>query len=881
MIPGSKAVKRLLLAGISLTALTHAAGAQDSTSVQLSNYAMQINALLNAPGTGTGQTAYTYETVSDAYPIADFSDGNASIFTDCSGWVNYALNSVSPLHQALTATWRNTTEFNENGLNESAQPYDRAFVLQSFFADSGLPVAGSSDYAQGFQQITDFRPATADNPNGLQTGDVVAYCSGTWCDGQGSPGDTGHTFIVVGTPTQVALAADAPLQPAPGTTVWAVPIVDSTLISHYDDQRPTELPADLPAGYPADQFHVGGVGYGVIYIAVDDQGRPVQTQFGPGDPFLPTLPADEDEQKLFGAVRLTDTITINDTLVASIFPDADSEGYASTAVTITGPGSLVLQAGTLELAGDSNHTGPTIVQAGAKLIVNGSIVSDLTVQQGASHGGSGTVGSLAMQPGSTVTPGNSIGTLHLTRDLSVASGATLEIEVDPTGASDRIEARGRADIAGGTVVVLRAPGVYLPGQSYRIVTAEGGVNGTFDAAETDLLFLDAVLSGTPTAVDLTFVRNAVSFASAADTPNGRAAAAGLDSVGGGPLWTGVLQATGPAGLSAAFDSLSGEIQASVKGQFLDDSRFVRAAALDRLRSAAEGGGAPGMAVAPLAGGEAGTLVAWTRAFGSWGENDGSGGSAGLDRNIGGLFVGADMLLAEAWRVGGLLGYSRTSADLDGNDSSADSSDYHIGLYGGRQFGPLGLRGGAAYTRHDVHTTRSVSLGGGSQGLSGDYTAHAGQVFAEAGWRFDLPTAKPVSVEPFANVAYAALKTEGFTEDGGAAALHSDSDVSAVAFTTLGAHGAAGFEVGGLQVTAHGTAGWRHAVGDRTPTSSLSFAGGSDFTVSGAPIAKDALVLDAGLEVALGERTALGVSYGGQFGQDSRDQSASVSLTFRF
>src|SRR3546814_4829199 len=56
-------------------------------------------------------------------------------------------------------------------------------------------------------------------------------------------------------------------------------------------------------------------------------------------------------------------------------------------------------------------------------------------------------------------------------------------------------------------------------------------------------------------------------------------------------------------------------------------------------------------------------------------------------------------------------YSRSTFDLDGRMSTGSSDNYHVALYGGSQWGALGLRVGAAYSWHDIETARSVSLPG--------------------------------------------------------------------------------------------------------------------------------------------------------------------------
>ena len=63
---------------------------------------------------------------------------------------------------------------------------------------------------------------------------------------------------------------------------------------------------------------------------------------------------------------------------------------------------------------------------------------------------------------------------------------------------------------------------------------------------------------------------------------------------------------------------------------------------------------------------------------------------------------------------------------------------------------------------------------------------------------------------------------------------------------------------GAVVTARGMIGWRHAFGDIVPSSAMHFAGGDVFSIGGAPIARDAAVVEAGLDYAFSPGAVLGV-----------------------
>jgi len=72
--------------------------------------------------------------------------------------------------------------------------------------------------------------------------------------------------------------------------------------------------------------------------------------------------------------------------------------------------------------------------------------------------------------------------------------------------------------------------------------------------------------------------------------------------------------------------------------------------------------------------------------------------------------------------------------------------------------------------------------------------------------------------------------------------------------------------GTMLVTPHISAAWQHAFDGVTPDAALAFASnGIGFTVYGVPLAEDTALLDADLDLAVGEQTTVGVSYTGQFG----------------
>jgi outer membrane autotransporter protein len=463
---------------------------------------------------------------------------------------------------------------------------------------------------------------------------------------------------------------------------------------------------------------------------------------------------------------------------------------------IAGDGTVEkLAGGTLTLTGNSNaFAGTTTVNAGT-LAVNGTLGGTLEVLAAARLQGTGTVGTTTVAAGGTIAPGSSIGTLRIAGDYTQRAGSTYEAEIATDGASDLIDVTGAATIEGGTVFAFKAPGRYDVGTRYTILTAES-VTGTYNTLDQNAPFVDLALAYNPNAIYLDVTRNDVSFCDVAITANQCAIGDGLDSQGPGTLiYDAIVGLPDDETARDAFDQLSGEMHASIKGAILEDSRLLREAATARVRAAFAGTTArplPVMGYGPEEAlareGKSANVFAptssdtdrfavWVQGLGSWGEWDGDGNAAALDRSIGGLLIGADGLVTETWRLGVVAGYSHSSFDLDKRASSGDSNDYHLGLYGGTQWGALGFRAGAAYTWHSIETVRSVAFPGVSDQLSADYDAGTTQVFGELGYKVDHGS---FAFEPFGNLAYVNVHTDGFNENGGAAALttpSSDTDVT--------------------------------------------------------------------------------------------------------
>lgn len=436
-----------------------------------------------------------------------------------------------------------------------------------------------------------------------------------------------------------------------------------------------------------------------------------------------------------------------------------------------------------------------------------------------------------------------------------------------------------------------ASGDYDLRSTYIILTADGGLSGAFDEVSSDFAFLTPDLTydyGVGT-VELELARNDRDFASVALTRNQTATENGIESIGiaaGHAVYDAIAQLPGDAKvIRDSLDTLSGEVHASTGTALIEDSRFVRKAATDRVRAAFATPGAStvpvqayGAAQTPteVAASDSGPVV-WTQAFGSWGSTDSDGNTARLDRDAKGLLIGADRQVGD-WRVGVLAGYSRSDFNAHDRASSANSDNYHLGLSGGTQWDALGLRLGPAYTWHDIDTKRSVFLPGLDDSTGAGYHGGTSQAFGVLAYRID---AGPLQVEPYAGLAHVDLRTDGYSERGGAAALSGRGGSTDVTFSTLGLRAEHRLSASATEGTLRVAAGWRHAFGDTTPTARHGFSARDTFTVAGVPIAKDSAVVEAGIDLSLAPGATFGFSYSGQLAGSTRDHGVKANLMVRF
>ena len=560
---------------------------------------------------------------------------------------------------------------------------------------------------------------------------------------------------------------------------------------------------------------------------------------------------------------------------------------------------------------------------GGTLILNATAGSDVnngqgyssaaSIKAGGTLGGNGTLGQTEILSGGHISPGDgNIGTLTLQRYLNFIGESFYDVDIAGDGSSDKLVVAGKttiSDQAKVQVTALDPQTSYQTGQSYRILTSQGGIDGQFAEAISKSAFLDVALNHSANAVDLTIAQKGGGenpggenpggenpggenpggenpgepgiFQTVAQTSNQWNTAGALSTLTqSGPslaLYNAVLLLSAPEAREA-FNQLSGEVYPSMQSNLIAGSTMLFNVLNQRMLRVFDNDPlpVPSLAMTLVRPTQAENNGVWGQTFGSWARNSGNENVGKLDGNTSGFLLGADHKLADhSVRVGGYFGYSRGDYNIDSRRSKSDSDNYHLGLYAAGQQDAFSLRGALGYTWHRLENERNVNFGNYSDRLKADYDADSLLAFTEAGYRFGQSDA---NLEPFVNLSYIRLHTDNFQEKGGAAALSVRNETMNTFYSTLGVRG---FTELPNNVSLYGSLGWQHAYGDKSTSSRMAFAGSDAFITQGTAVDDNLMVADVGVSVKLTRSTTLDLGYQGQYGADTQVNAVNANIRWSF
>ncbi|WP_422033789.1 autotransporter outer membrane beta-barrel domain-containing protein [Reyranella sp.] len=567
-------------------------------------------------------------------------------------------------------------------------------------------------------------------------------------------------------------------------------------------------------------------------------------------------------------------------------------GSTSFAGTITGTGGLNKSGnGLLNLTGANTYTGPTSI-TGGRLAVNGSITSDVTVGPGGNLGGAGTIFGNVVNDGA-VAPGNSIGTLAVNGSYTQAAGSSYTVETNAQGQSDRIAvsgAPGTATIAAGTSVLVAPASTspYAPRTTYTILSASGGVTGTYSSVASNLPFLLPSLSYDANNVYLALQIGG--FARQAQTPNQAAVGAALDAgaIGATGDFATVLGAFSTMNAQqgvAALNTISGQNYSAFSSAGIATTQIFMTNFANTVGGTSGGGNRVALAQAcdvACDSSEPARWGAWGGALGGFGVVGGTANAGTLTYNLGGFAAGLDRRVTDELLVGVTAGFTSGSQWVGGFSGRGLSDTFQAGLYASYAKNAVYVDGLAAYAYSDNQMQRQITIPGLSRTANGRTGANLFFGQLEAGYRFDIGGRADAYITPFARLQGATATQSAFSESG-AGAL----DLSVAAQTTNSLRSVLGAQLGGaldlgwrdrLAMTVK--LGWGHEYADTARPVTASFVGApaSGFTTYGAAPQRDSVVLGLSASTAIADATSLYFRYEGNI--SSQDSNQALTAGFR-
>ncbi len=615
--------------------------------------------------------------------------------------------------------------------------------------------------------------------------------------------------------------------------------------------------------------------------------------------------------------------------------------FPSAPILLTSGNITVTQGATAEIDYGLDSVSSTITKLGkGTLLVNGTIESNVLVQEGTLGGSFYTTGNLTNL--ATLSPGNSPGTIRVEGNFTQKKSGTLSIQLASPTSYDRILANGQAYL-GGKLSVSYLDGFEVQrGQKFDIIHATGGVVGKFNS------FSDSRATGTLLTLGIVYHPNDVylqilqgSFAALPDlTPNQRSVARELDHVVNDHRVNKLIDRLDRLQLNdvpSALDRIAPEELTSIftlgtaaaKVQSINIQRRT-----DDIRAGSTGFSAAGLAMQGTGPGYSGTFGittgvagpsgddgkaskeiqtvapedkrwgAFVTGTGEWISVTGDYNARGYELTTGGFTVGVDYKLTPHVAVGINAGYVGTTTDLTGGGRISVNGG-KLGLYGtffeNRQPAApasTGLSKDSSKESKEVVAPAEVNPGWYADvAVDGGYSSYSisraafegaarsqtdgGDLNVLAGIGYDFKKGA-LTFGPTATFNYTYVGIGSFTERGSLAPLHFGSQGQDSLRSAFGFKASYDCKVGGLAIKPEIRAAWQHEYGDSVYAIDSSFANGAGgtFTVNGPKLGRDSVLLGAGFAVQCSDRCSAYVYYDGELGRTNY-HAAAVTGGVRF
>lgn len=611
-----------------------------------------------------------------------------------------------------------------------------------------------------------------------------------------------------------------------------------------------------------------------------------------------------------GANQLTVGSNNLSTTVSGVISDCDAGTcVASQFAQPASGGSLIkVGTGTLTLSGTNTYTGATTVNGGI-LEVDGSIAtsSGVTANSGGTLSGTGTVSGTQVN-GGTLAPGNPVsptGTLAITGNLAFQSAATYMITINGANTSNTSVSGGSATLGGASVALASGSSIVL-NHTYTILTASGGLVGTFNPIVTDGAYRGAV-SNVGNSVDVTFTlapslpplppgapTNVGSVANAIDnfTAGGGTLPTSLSnliSLSGAQLQTALMQLDGEASTDAEKGAF--ELMNQFLGLMLDpfvDGRFGTSGGPIGFAPDQQASFPPDIALAYASVLKAPPpsfdqrWTAWGSGFGASSTTSGNGaiGSNNVTTADYGFAGGMDYHATPNTLYGFALAGAGTNWNLAQGLGTGRSDAFQAGVYGKSYWGPAYVAAALAFTNNWFSTNRTA--------LGDELTANfAGQSYGgrlEAGYRYAMPMGGAAAgVTPYAAIQTQWFHTPTYSEtdlSGGGLGLTYNATTANDTRSELGARFDDPTLLSGMPLILRARLAWAHDwVSNPALDAVFQSLPGSSFIVNGATPPKDSALASAGAQYFLSSAWSFTAKFDGEFASSSQTYGGSGTLRY--
>ncbi|MFN3944216.1 MAG: autotransporter domain-containing protein [Allosphingosinicella sp.] len=518
--------------------------------------------------------------------------------------------------------------------------------------------------------------------------------------------------------------------------------------------------------------------------------------------------------------------------------------------------------------------------------------------------------------GGIVAPGGAdrIGTLTVDGNLVMSSASALFIDANRQ-AADRLAVTGAASL-GGSLVMNKAQGAAPKhGDSFVILTANGGVTGTFGQIYAFQGVLRPELTYGPNSVTANLRAGSLANQIGQSGPTEQAFARALDQLRGnyyhqlGSLYASI-DLMDSATLSRTLRGLAPDIATENRVLQERQSRVLLNTISDRLsslgtasgghlsvngsgamlQSLAEGRPSPTLGFQSMVPSQASAKVLPEGMTGFVSSGYTTGGSTIGDSRagIGGgqhsvhVGMGLEMEMAPGLTVGSAFGYADGFSAAGALQGRTEARTTQAAVYGSYQLGGGAYVAGLASAENSRTTMqRSASTGEIAFDLYGATATQRYTAMAEAG--VNLTAAPGLTVTPRAQLGYSSYHLGGFRENGGDLALHLDDLKLQRLDARMGARVAGSASVAGWTVEPQLTADLVSTLSGANDGMAVRFANAAGHTFY-LPIANGDRMwgeVRGGLKMTSG-RLSFGAGVESSIGRsDLRDDRAVADFTIRF